>query len=268
MVLMTDPVPADLARALERAGPELGPFAGRVHVYDEVTSTNDVAARLAEAGAPEGTAVVADRQTAGRGRRGRRWFSPAGAGLYLSAVFRPPDLDWLTLLAAVAAAEALEAAADLGAEIKWPNDLVLRDPTGWRKLAGILAESSSTASEPPFVVLGIGVNVRRAAYPPELASTAVSIEEATGRPVDRGAVLVELLAALARWRALVRREGPGPLLARWRDRAPTSQGASVEIETPSGRCRGMTAGLDADGALLVRIGSRIERIVSGELTWL
>jgi BirA family biotin operon repressor/biotin-[acetyl-CoA-carboxylase] ligase len=259
---------ADLERALGAAGARLGPFAGRVVVCGEVASTNDVAARLAEDGAPEGTTVVAHSQTAGRGRRGRRWFSPPGAGLYLSAVFRPPGLERLTLLAGVAVAEALDEVAQLAAEIKWPNDLVVRDGRGRRKLGGILAESATTGSGLPYVVLGIGINLRATAYPPDLAATAVSIAEATGREVDRGAVLVAVLAALARWRALVATAGPAPLVARWRDLAPTSEGAAVEIDWPGGRRRGVTAGIDAEGALLVRLGARIERVVSAEVTWL
>lgn len=259
---------ADLRRAVHVAGPRLGVFGREIRILEEVGSTNDVALRLAEAGAPEGTAVVADRQTAGRGRRGRQWFSPSGAGLYVSIVFRPPDLERLTLLAAVAAAEALDEVAGLLPEIKWPNDLILREGSRRRKLGGILAESSAAGRTLEYVVVGLGINLRPAAYPPDLADLAVSVEAATGQVVDRGAMLVALLAALGRWRETVGAAGPGALLARWRDLAPTSEGALVEFDRPGGRCRGMTAGIDEDGALLIRVGSQLERLVSAELAWL
>lgn len=263
-----DPRIADLARAIDAEGDRLGPFRQRIRLLREVGSTNDVAAALAEAGAPEGTTVVADAQTAGRGRRGRRWFSPPGAGLYLSAICRPPDLELLPLLAAVAVAEGVDEATGVVPEIKWPNDLVVRDGAVRRKLAGILAESSGTGAALPYVVLGIGINVRRSAYPPDVAARAVSLEELTGTAVDRGRLLVAVLAALARWRTAVRLHGGALLRARWRDLAPTSEGAPVEIDQADGRRRGVTAGIDPDGALLVRIGSTIERVVSAEVTWL
>lgn len=262
--------PADIAAALAHASPRLGPFGSLVHFFSSVGSTNDIAAALADAGAREGATVVAEAQTAGRGRRGRVWHSPSGAGLYVSVVFRPEVVDaaappayGLTLMAGVAVAEGVHASTGLAVELEWPNDVVI----GRRKLAGILAEASSAGAR-PAVVVGFGVNVRAAAYPPDLARIATSIETELGRAVDRGAVLAEILAALAARRADLAAGRFDAILNAWRQRAPRTEGAPVEWADQSGVRRGVTAGVDRDGALLVRIGNRVERVLSGEIGWL
>ncbi len=167
------------------AEPRLAGFA-QLRYFAEVDSTNDIALALAAGGAPEGTSVLADVQGAGRGRRGRSWFSPAGAGLYLSVVVRPGEsartLSLLTLAAGVAAAEAVAAASGLPVELKWPNDLVTGRP--WRKLGGLLCESTGPGATVDAVVVGLGINLRQAAYPPEIADRATSIETELG-PSDR-----------------------------------------------------------------------------------
>ncbi len=183
---MTFPLPADLAEALDAAPGGLAHASLRY--FPEVSSTNDIALRLAETGAPEGTAVLADVQRAGRGRRGRIWFSPPGAGLYLSCVVRGgrgAALPLVSLAAGVATAEAVVAVTGLPVGLKWPNDLVIGRP--WRKLAGILCESTGIGTQPDAVVVGIGVNLRSAAYPAELAGVATSIEVELGRPNRAGA---------------------------------------------------------------------------------
>src|SRR6185295_3237561 len=185
-----EPLPPDLARAIADAAPGLGPFA-HVTYLAETASTNDVALSLAATGAPEGTAVLADLQRAGRGRRGREWFSPPGAGMYLSVVVRPGSLagrlSIVTLAAGVAAAQAVHASTSLPVELKWPNDLVIGRP--WRKLGGLLCESVGAGASVDAVVVGIGINVRSASYPLELADRATAIETELGRAVDRGAVV-------------------------------------------------------------------------------
>ena len=164
-----------------------------IHWLDSTGSTNDVAARLAESGAGEDNMVVAEMQTAGRGRHGRVWFSPPGAGLYVSMIMRPAGATTgeenpaalLTLAAGVAIAEAVRAVTGLPSQIKWPNDIVV----GTRKLAGILAEGVVQAGTLQYIVLGFGLNLRTAAYPPELSARATSIEAETGRPVDLAVML-------------------------------------------------------------------------------
>ena len=244
----------------------------RVHWLESTASTNDIAARLAESGAEEGTTVVADTQTAGRGRHGRVWFSPPGAGLYVSVIVRPgTGLDndgnpatLLTLASGVAIAEAVRAATGLPAEIKWPNDVL----TGGRKLAGILAEAAVQAGVLQFVVVGFGVNLQPAAYPPQLVSRVTSIEVETMRPAERGLILAEILAALGERYSDLRAGRFDAILSAWRRLAPSLRGALVEWDSPAGVVRGSAQDIDRHGALLVRVGAKIERVVAGEVRWL
>src|SRR5262245_4198171 len=145
---MSEPLPSDLAAALRATRSRRGSIGETIYYFSETTSTNDVAARHAERGAPEGTTVVAGAQTAGRGRLGRTWYSPPGTGLYVSIVFRTPKAaPFLTLAGGVAVAEGIRAATGLPLEIKWPNDVVTtttNGPSRRRKIAGILAEASSS----------------------------------------------------------------------------------------------------------------------------
>lgn len=269
---MSEPLPADLAEALDATGDRRGPFGAAVHYVAQVGSTNDVAARHAQLGAPEGFTVVALAQTAGRGRMGRAWYSPGEAGLYVSWICRDVRVAPLvTMAAGVAVAEGIRGATGLQVEIKWPNDIVSGgggSPRRSRKLAGILAEASSSPEGLQYVVLGCGINLRPAPYPSSIAARASSLEAELGRPVDRGRVLAETLAAFnAAHRTLV--EGnAAPLLDRWRALAPSAVGADVEYESATGRARGTTAGLAEDGALLVRTEGQLERVLAGEVLWL
>jgi len=271
--------PADIADALAASRGRRGGFGAPLIYFPTIGSTNDVAARLAAAGAPEGTTVAAESQTAGRGRLGRTWFSPQGAGLYVSVVIRPeaggragigrtagagPGLPAvLTLAAGVALAEAIRESTGLPAEIKWPNDLVFER----RKLAGILAEASAQGAELDYVILGAGVNIRPVTYPPDVAQRATSIEAELGRTIDRGLLLAKALENLAACREALRRGEVGGMLERWRRMSPSAVGARVEWRTPGGAARGRTAGLDEDGALLVDRDGRVERVVAGEVIW-
>jgi BirA family transcriptional regulator, biotin operon repressor / biotin---[acetyl-CoA-carboxylase] ligase len=262
----TDALPRELADAIAAAASRLGPFARRVHYFATTGSTNDVASALASEGEAEGSVVVADAQTAGRGRRGRTWFSPPGAGLYVSVILAPARAEdaararmLTTLAAGVAMADGIAHATGLRADLKWPNDVYVAR----RKLAGILAEGIGES-----VVLGYGVNIAPAAYPPELSARVTSLESELGRPVDRPTVFVETLAALAARYADLLAGRFDAILDAWRAQAPGSQGAHVSWTTPAGVQTGTTAGIDDHGALLVRVGERTERIVAGELTWL
>jgi BirA family biotin operon repressor/biotin-[acetyl-CoA-carboxylase] ligase len=273
--------PADVAEALASTSARRGVFGSPLFYFSDIGSTNDVAARLADAGAGEGTTVAAEAQTAGRGRLGRTWFSPQGAGLYVSVVVRPdpgprqvkgatqrgsalPLPAMLTLAAGVALAEAVRETTGLAAELKWPNDLVYER----RKLAGILAEASAQGDALNYVVLGFGVNVREVTYPPGLGHRATSIEAELGRPVDRGLLLAGALSRLSACRAALRAGDAAGLLDRWRRLSPSAVGSSVEWRDADGARSGRTAGLDADGALLVECGGVVERVVAGEIIWL
>jgi BirA family transcriptional regulator, biotin operon repressor / biotin---[acetyl-CoA-carboxylase] ligase len=267
------PLPAELADAIADRRPRLGTFGERVVYYETTGSTNDVAASLAANGVGEGVVVIADAQTAGRGRRGRAWFSPPAAGLYVSVILAPgrarvsPDraLALLTLAAGVALSEAVERVTGLAPAIKWPNDLLVDR----RKLAGILAEGVAAPASGGLqaVVLGYGINVGPAAYPRDLASQVTSLETELGRSIDRAAVCAESLSALAaRYHDLL--EGRfDAILDAWRSRSFGSRGARVEWDTPGGVRTGVTEGIDDMGALLVRAGDATERIVAGEVRW-
>ena len=278
--------PPQVAAALARVGDELAGFGEPFFYYAEVGSTNDLAARLAAGGAPEGTTVVAAAQTAGRGRMGRAWHSPPGAGLYVSVLFggrsgadagspaSPPGrgTSLLTLMAGVALAEGVERATGLRADLKWPNDLVVEPPgvpwRGRRKLAGILAEAISDAGGLVSVVLGFGINLRPAALPPELADRVTSLEGELGHRVDGAVVLAECLAALGRWRRALRAGGAAHLLERWRTRGAPSFGREVEWREGGRTLRGVTRQLDEAGALVVERAGGRHAILSGEVTWL
>lgn len=252
----------------------LGPFGERPVFLPSTTSTNDVAADLASKGAPEGTWVLAEEQSAGRGRRGRAWASPPGAGLYLSIIFRPPSSSLLTLMAGVAVATGVQAATGLTPSVKWPNDVMIETPAAsasmsrWRKLAGILAEASATGGDLQFVVLGIGINLTPAAYPPDVQARATSLEGELGRPIDRALVLTEILSAIAVGRRqLIAGEG-AEVLARWRALSPSSTGRRVLWRVTDGSRMGVTRGIDDEGALLVETpAGSVERIIAGELEW-
>lgn len=272
-------LPVEIAEALDRARPRLGRLGTRLLYFPTIGSTNDAASSLAARPDAEGVVVIADAQTAGRGRLGRTWFSPPSGGLYVSVVLTPARArtdparatTLLTLAAGVALAEAIEAVSGLGADLKWPNDLYV----GRRKLGGILAEAVATEAwgsgvprEHMNIVIGYGINVGPAAFPPDLSERATSLESELGRAIDRASLLVETIAALARRYTDLLEGQYDAILDAWRRRAPASMGARVTWATPDGPQSGATMGIDSEGALLVRAGERVERIVAGELTWI
>jgi len=266
----SSPLPPDFAAAYNSALARAPAMRLDLRWYPSVTSTMDLAAEAVQAGAAEGLVICADEQTAGRGRRGRVWSSPPGAGLYLSLVLRPAHdpvadnrvLALVTLAAGVAVHEAISRAAGLVAELKWPNDVV----TGRRKIAGVLAEGSSIGTPEQAIVVGVGVNVLKCSHPPDIEARATSMESELGRAVDRAALLEELLVALAAGYDRLRRGEADGILRAWRAVAPSARGARVKV-VDRGQ-QGVTAGVDDSGALLIDCQGRVERIISGELVWL
>ena len=267
------PLPDEFAEPLKRAGDGLAPLVSRVLWYPDVTSTNDVAATLAESGAQEGIVVVADGQRLGRGRQGRAWASPPGVGIYATVVLRPSAhvAPLITIAAGVAIAEGIEAATGLQVRVKWPNDIFVAGgggPASDRKLAGILAEGSAVQNGAAWVVLGFGINVLPGAYPADVAARATSLEAELGRPVDRGLVLAECLSALSqRYRQLQEAQGSVVVTA-WRGRAASTFGRDVEWTHDAQVQRGVAQDVDASGALLVRTAAGVQRLISGEVRWI
>jgi len=267
-------LPPDVASALAGAADRLGPFGRQIQWYEELSSTNDLATALAARGAREGAVVVAEMQRAGRGRLGRTWHSPPGAGLYFTIVLRPEAhvMPLITIAAGVAVAEGVREATGLMTLLKWPNDVYVGGPTtaagAGRKLAGILAEAGSSTDGSAHVVLGIGINVREAAYPLDVAGRATSLEGELGRTIDRGAVLAGCLAAFAsRYDDLRRRRG-SDVVAAWRQSAAPLLGRAVEWDERGGVRRGVAQDVDENGALIVRTSAGAVTLVAGEVRWI
>jgi BirA family biotin operon repressor/biotin-[acetyl-CoA-carboxylase] ligase len=240
-----------------------------LHCYEELGSTNDRAKQLAEEGAEHGEVVVAERQTAGRGRRGRTWLSSARRNVTFSVVLRPEALPparaaELTLVAAVAVCDALrQAGVDAG--IKWPNDVLV----GGRKIAGILTEMEAEPDRVHWVVLGVGVNVnaRLEDFPPELRGEATSVLLARGQPAPRSLFLAACLTGLEDWYDRHAEGGFEPIRAAWRARSVTL-GREVSVRTDGGDLVGRAEDIDETGALLVRTERGLERILSGDVALL
>jgi BirA family biotin operon repressor/biotin-[acetyl-CoA-carboxylase] ligase len=249
---------------------------GRELIYLPTTgSTNDVAKDLAAQGSPEGTVVLADEQTAGRGRMGRRWSAPPGACLLCSILFRPSlpptQAQRLTMLCSLAAADAVEGITGLQVAIKWPNDLVVKSQSakpkaqGWRKLGGVLTETGVVGESLEFVVVGIGVNVNVEPHLlPTLAPHATSILAEGGRPIDRLALLIALLAGVEqRYEALQAGSSPH---AEWAARL-AALGRPVEANAPEGALAGVAEAVDEDGALLLRTpDGALHRLLAADVT--
>lgn len=267
-----EPLPAGFVAAIDAVRPRCGVHLSVVSYATSVPSTMDWAAALADAGGPHGLVVIAGQQTAGRGRRGHRWSSPAHAGLYLSTVVRPPVqpvtdgepsvLGLLTLAAGAAVAEGIGQATGLEASLKWPNDLFYG-----AKLAGVLAEGHGVGHAGQFVVIGVGINVRDVKYLPDSEPRTASLEAELGRVPDAAVVAAEVLAAwAARYQDLL--DGRFTrVVERWRVRAAGLVGRPVLWHDAAGEHEGTTTGVDASGALLVDTGERVVRITTGPVQW-
>jgi BirA family transcriptional regulator, biotin operon repressor / biotin---[acetyl-CoA-carboxylase] ligase len=264
---LSEDLPVEFAEPLARAAARLGQFGRQIVWYADVSSTSDVAASLAEHGAEEGLVVVANAQSAGRGRLGRTWASPPGAGLYVSLVLRPTRrvMPLVTIAAGVAVAQGIEAATGLRPHLKWPNDVCV----GRRKLAGVLAEAQTSAGDGGgYVVLGFGINVLPAVFPPDAAPRASSLEAELGRSVDRPLLLVESLAAFAQRYHELACGRAADVMAAWRERAAMTLGRKVQLEAGGARHEGVAEDVDETGALLVRTPVATIRVTSGEVIWL
>jgi BirA family biotin operon repressor/biotin-[acetyl-CoA-carboxylase] ligase len=241
----------------------------KIHYFNTIDSTNSTAYQLALKGAKEGELVVGESQEHGRGRLGRQWVSPPFLNLYLSVILRPQippqQASLITLMAAVATADAIEKYAGLTPSIKWPNDLLLRK----RKVAGLLNEIHSETDRVHFVILGMGVNLNmdEKAFPREIRAKATSLKNEMGRPVSRKSFVSLLLAELERWYEIFLKEGGPPLLRAWRDRAQI-QGKEVKVTSFGEVVIGHAVDVDSDGALILttRNGKR-RRIVAGDIEY-
>jgi BirA family biotin operon repressor/biotin-[acetyl-CoA-carboxylase] ligase len=238
-----------------------------VREYGDVSSTQDVAEKLALGGAREGTVVLAERQTSGRGRMERRWLSPKG-GLYLSIILRPrrvQGVHLLTLVGALAAAEGTRKALGVSSRIRWPNDLVV----GGKKLGGVIATASSRGGSLEFVVVGIGINCNfRVEQLGDLSTASATLMELSEGPIDLNSLRAQILEEFARrYEEWGRGEG-AKLIMLARSLLSTS-GKRVEFKPLRGTVEdGIAEKLEDDGSLVVRRGGRRLRIRAEELEWL
>jgi len=251
-------------RALEAALAD-SIFAGKLHFSPVTDSTNTDALEAARAGAPNGSVYFADEQLAGRGRGGHAWHSAAGQGLYVSILLRPSipasRLPLLALIAGLAAAKAIRATTGLGVDLRWPNDLLL----GPRKVGGILIEAKTEASVVAFTVVGIGINVHQRDFPADLATPASSLDLETGKRTSRQALLIELLKCLQQEsHGLLDPAAVATIPRRIQQSSTWISGRHVHVHGPQA-CTGTTAGLDANGFLLVQTATGLVTVQTGGL---
>ena len=244
------------------------PALPRLHRFDVLPSTNDEAARLAREGAPAGEAVVADAQTAGRGRAGHPWASPPGVALHFSVVLRPrvaPEaLPLATLACGAAVADAIRAETGLEAGLKWPNDVLV----GLRKCAGILCEAELGGPAGAFVVAGVGINVNTPAgdLPPRPMFPATSLATEAGRTLDREAILAACLARIADGIALLERPGGAEAVAARFSARDALRGRRLRVELPDGSTLvGESLGVASDGALRLATASGPVPVLAGSV---
>jgi BirA family biotin operon repressor/biotin-[acetyl-CoA-carboxylase] ligase len=243
---------------------------GSVICLKETDSTNAVAFKLAEEGGAEGTVVIADTQSAGKGRLGRVWLSPPGVNLYCSVVLRPPISPvaacQLTFLSVVAVARAIESCTKLEPQIKWPNDILIQG----KKVAGLLNEMNAETEKVNFVVLGIGVNLNMGLdqLGSQLRHPATSLMAAGGEEVNRVLFTRALLTELDRLYETFLQQGEAPVRAEWLERSRIL-GRTVKVSAGNREFTGAVEGLDSFGALLVRLSDgSLETVLSGDVALL
>jgi BirA family biotin operon repressor/biotin-[acetyl-CoA-carboxylase] ligase len=261
--------PADILLAEEISAGLTTRVLGRpsIVIFKQTDSTNQQAKLMAVQEAPEGTIVAAESQTRGRGRRGRTWMSPAGQGICLSIILRPPlppaQAPQITLMAAVAVARTLENEG-IRANIKWPNDILVED----RKIAGILTEISTEMDQVDWVIVGLGLNVNTPAnkMPSRIRGQATSMQIQKGHPISRTELLCDLLQNFETCYEQLKTEGFGPVMKQWRSMSDII-GRQVYVDVMGTRHRGTVAEVDDDGVLILQDAKgRTRRIFSGDVT--
>ncbi|MCF6095953.1 biotin--[acetyl-CoA-carboxylase] ligase [Thermovorax subterraneus] len=241
-------------------------LARKIYYYPSIGSTNDEAKKLAQNGAPHGTLVIAEEQTGGKGRLGRRWVSPPREGIWLSIILRPSmepyEAPRITITCAVAAAKAIRKVTGIDCRIKWPNDLLVEG----KKVAGILTEMSADMDSINFVVVGIGINVNNADFPDEIKETATSLKLAYGKNVDRLKILTEFLLQFEELYRVLEERNFEKILEEWR-KLSCNLGRRVRIIGKNFELEGIALDVDSDGALLIKTdGGKVERVLSADVS--
>jgi len=229
------------------------------------SSTNDLAKELAHSGEAEGTVVLAQEQTAGKGTKGRSWFSVKGKGLYCSVILYPPhpDLSLLPLLAGLAARDAIFTSLGFQVALKWPNDLVCEG----KKLGGILCESGFLGDRVTYAVLGLGLNVNHEKndFPGDIRPKATSLKIAKGADVDPESVLRDLWPALDRWYGRFRQGEGGKIVRAFQDASVMSLGSEITIIAGEKEVAGIYRGIDSRGGLMLEVNGKRKPFFSAEI---
>jgi len=241
-------------------------FGKRIFHFFRTDSTNRVALELGHAGEPEGAVVLAEEQTAGRGRGGRAWHSERATGIYVTLLLRPKlapvQAPLLTMMAGLSAHSAVQALTGLEVDLKWPNDLLVRG----RKLGGILTEMHAEPGQIRFVIVGIGLNVNQEKFPGELANLATSLRAETGKPQSRMELLVRLLHEFESDYNRFLREGVAAVVARFESVSSYARGKRVRVTNGTESYVGTTAGLGPEGLLQVeRDGGQLMTVIAGDV---
>jgi BirA family biotin operon repressor/biotin-[acetyl-CoA-carboxylase] ligase len=241
-------------------------FGKRIHHFFKVDSTNRVALELAHAGEPEGAVVLAEEQTAGRGRAGRTWHSERAVGIYVTLVLRPKlapvQAPLLTMMAGLSAYTAIQTHSGLVVDLKWPNDLLVRG----KKVGGILTEMHAEPGQVRFVIVGIGLNVNQEKFPGELGSAATSLHIESGRPQSRLELLVRLLREFESDYNRFLAEGSAAVIERFTKVSSYAQGKRVRVSNGRDAFTGVTAGLGPEGLLLVQHDSgQVTTVIAGDV---
>jgi BirA family biotin operon repressor/biotin-[acetyl-CoA-carboxylase] ligase len=260
-------VPDVLAPDLLRRQLRGSVFGKRIYHFFKIESTNDVALRLGQEGEPHGAVVVAEEQTAGRGRSRREWHSEKTSGVYMTVLLRPPispqQAQLITLVAGLAVRDAVAETTGLSPDLRWPNDLLI----GRKKFCGILTEMHAEPDRIHFVVVGMGIDVNHARLPDALAPIATSLRIETGRVQSRIELVARLLRSLETYYNRFLAEGAHPILDRFAAVSSYATGKRVRIATAGETYEGTTAGLEPSGLLRVtRDDGSTVAVVSGDLT--
>ena len=260
-------VPDILAPKLLHRRLQPGPFGKRIYHFFKIDSTNSAAMALGEKGEPHGTVVIAEEQTAGRGRAGHTWHSEKTNGIYMTVLLRPPvspqQAPLITLVAGLAVREAVIEQTGLTPDLRWPNDLLF----GRRKFCGILTEMNAEQDQIHFVAVGIGINVNHERIPAELSRIATSLQIETQRAQSRVEIVARLLRHLESYYNRFIEEGAQPIVARFSEVSSYARGKRVRIEAPSETYTGTTEGLEPSGLLRVRRDDgRVLPVIAGTLS--
>lgn len=237
-----------------------------IQVFQETSSTNDIAEKLARDGVAEGVTIFAESQSKGRGRLGRKWLSPTGQGLWFSILLRPRlppgSVTQLTIATATAVARALRTQTGLTPQIKWPNDILFQG----KKAVGILTELSAEVDRVRYVIIGIGVDVNVTDFSPEISAIATSLAQAAGRRFVRAEVAAAILTEMEQDYGRIMRGQFTAVAEEWEQQCITL-GRRVRIHNGDRTLNGRAESLDSDGALLLRTDhGHLERIVGGDVT--